>query len=177
MHMKTYLTESARTASPVFETSDVPAHNLAGVLEVIARSIEPLDQIKKALFYRRPIDESKFDNVTRQPGFFDHLDTAEYEGLEVDILHAVVGIITEAGELAEALLSALNFGAFDYTNLKEESGDQLWYLAMLFRSLGTDFETEAKRNIDKLKARFPDKFTVDEAINRDTLAELEVLKT
>ena len=176
MHMKTYLTESARTASPLFDTTQIDAWQVAGILNIVAKSIEPLDAAKKALFYGREINPAVMNRLHVTDGFYGHIG-ARFEGLDVDLIHAILGIITEAGELAEALLKAMNTGEFDETNLREEGGDQLWYLAMKFRALGTTFEREAERNIAKLKTRFPDKFNQDEAINRDLLAEEAVLKT
>lgn len=175
MDMKTYLAESERTVSPVFDTSVVNAYDLAGVLEVIARTVEPLDQIKKTIYYRRELDDNAFEAVCRQEGYYQHIYTAEYDGLDPLILHALLGIITEAGEMAEALVAGLNSGKFDTTNLKEEGGDQLWYLAMLFRQLGTTFEAEGERNIEKLRKRFPHKFDENFANVRNLAAEREVL--
>jgi NTP pyrophosphatase (non-canonical NTP hydrolase) len=93
------------------------------------------------------------------------------------ILHASFGLITESAELLDAIKRASFYGKeLDLTNVKEEAGDILWYLAILFDAVGTDFETEQKRVIAKLRARFPDKFTEDKAFNRDLAAEREVLE-
>jgi hypothetical protein len=54
--------------------------------------------------------------------------------------------------------------------------DILWYLAILFDELGTDFETEATRVTNKLKTRFPDKFTEETVYNRDLKTERKVLE-
>ena len=92
-------------------------------------------------------------------------------------LHAAIGLVTESGELLDALKKALFYGRpVDITNVKEEAGDILWYLAILFDDLGTDFDTEQKRVIEKLKARFPDKFTEDAVFNRDLETERKVLE-
>ena len=47
---------------------------------------------------------------------------------------------------------------------------------MLFRELDTDFDEVATTNINKLKARFPEKFTQDKAYNRDLDTEREILE-
>lgn len=94
------------------------------------------------------------------------------------VLHASVGLVTESGELLDALKKAMFYGKeLDITNVKEEAGDMLWYLAILFDAIGTDFETEQKRVIAKLKARFPDKFDEVAVANRDLDAERKVLET
>lgn len=91
--------------------------------------------------------------------------------------HAIDGIATEAGELLDAMKKAKYYGKeLDLTNLKEEGGDILWYLALLFDELGTTFEAEMERNNSKLRARFPDKFTQEDALERDLGKEREVLE-
>ena len=93
------------------------------------------------------------------------------------IEHAIDGCVTEAGELQDALKKAKYYGKeLDVVNIKEEAGDILWYLAILFDELGTDFETEMNRVITKLKTRFPDKFTEEDAFTRDLVAERKVLE-
>lgn len=91
--------------------------------------------------------------------------------------HAITGLVTEAAEMADAIKKAKFYGKeLDITNIKEESGDILWYLALLFDAIGTTFEIEQQRVINKLKVRYPDKFTKEEAVNRDLASEREVLE-
>ena len=59
-------------------------------------------------------------------------------------------------------------------NLFEETGDFFWYLAILADEF--DFELAMARNLDKLRARYGDRFTKQKVINRDLKKELEVLK-
>lgn len=93
------------------------------------------------------------------------------------ILHAAIGCVTESGEMLDALKKSIFYGkSLDVVNVKEEAGDILWYLAILFDELGTDFETEMERVINKLKTRFPEKFTEDNAFNRDLTTERKVLE-
>lgn len=93
------------------------------------------------------------------------------------ILHAAIGCVTEAGEMIDAIKKSVYYGRpLDTVNVLEEGSDILWYLAILFDELGTDFETEMNRVISKLKTRFPDKFTEEDAFNRDLVAERKVLE-
>lgn len=93
------------------------------------------------------------------------------------VLHAAMGCVTESGELLDALKKQMFYGKeLDVTNVKEEASDILWYLAILFDELDTTFEEEEIRVINKLKARFPDKFNEDHAFNRDLEKEREVLE-
>jgi len=94
------------------------------------------------------------------------------------LLHAAIGLVTESGELLDAIKKAAFYGkALDTTNIKEEAGDILWYLALLFNAIGTSFESEQERVINKLKVRFPEKFNEDHAEHRDLVAERKVLET
>lgn len=93
------------------------------------------------------------------------------------IIHAAMGCVTESGELLDALKKQMFYGReLDITNVKEEAADLLWYLAILYDELGTDFGTEQERVINKLKARFPEKFNEDDAFDRDLSKEREILE-
>lgn len=104
-------------------------------------------------------------------------ESPNYYPQDPRIIHAAIGLVTESGELIDALKKAMFYGKkLDLTNIKEEAGDILWYLAILFDALGTDFDTEQARVIAKLKARFPEKFTEEKAENRDLVTERAILE-
>lgn len=93
------------------------------------------------------------------------------------VLHAAMGCVTESAELMDALKKQIFYGReLDVVNVKEEAGDILYYLAILFDELDTTFEAEMKRVINKLKVRFPDKFSEKNAFERDLENERESLE-
>jgi NTP pyrophosphatase (non-canonical NTP hydrolase) len=93
------------------------------------------------------------------------------------ILHAVMGMVTEAGELMDAVKRHLIYGApIDRVNIKEENGDSFWYQALLARASGFTFPECMDANIVKLLKRFPEKFTEDRALNRDLDEERKALE-
>ncbi len=93
------------------------------------------------------------------------------------LLHAGIGIATESGEFLDALKKSIFYGKeLDKVNLKEELGDLLWYIAIAMDELGTDFETEMRRNIEKLKTRYPKKFEQKRALERNLEKEREILE-
>ncbi len=93
------------------------------------------------------------------------------------ILHAAMGCVTESAELMDALKKQVFYGKdLDMTNVKEEAGDILWYLAILFDELETSFDEEERRVIAKLQARFPSKFSEEDALNRNLVQEREILE-
>lgn len=163
--MKNYLVDSARTASNTYFTDKATEKEVKDTFERFAATGEMLDNQKRRLFY------GKGDALSG-----DDVDGFSIEGLNGNIVHAIYGLCTEAGEISEAFLKAAKTGEFDEVNLKEEAGDLLWYLAMLFRELDTDFTDVASTNINKLKARFPEKFTQDKAYNRNLDTEREILE-
>jgi NTP pyrophosphatase (non-canonical NTP hydrolase) len=64
----------------------------------------------------------------------------------------------------------------DTVNLMEECGDICWYLAIILHELGYTWAEVWKRNIEKLKARYGDKFTETRAEDRDLEKEREILE-
>lgn len=90
----------------------------------------------------------------------------------IDLLHAAMGVSTEAGELLDVLKKFLAYGKpMDKVNILEECGDIEWYLAIIYRRFNVTKEEVLEMNINKLKKRFPDKFDADQAINRDLTKE------
>ena len=97
-----------------------------------------------------------------------------YTNLDVDlcpseqwILHAQIGIASEAGEIADALKKHFIYGQdLDCDNIHEECGDLLWYIALMLEATGSDMETVMLDNIEKLKIRYPEKFTEEHAAKR-----------
>lgn len=93
------------------------------------------------------------------------------------LLHAGIGLSTEAGELLDALKKHIFYGKeLDKVNLAEEMGDLFWYMAILADELGFEFESVMERNITKLKARYGEKFSEEKAENRDLNTEREILE-
>ena len=107
---------------------------------------------------------------TCSDGFHPHLVAPQ-------LLHASMGLVTEAGEFQDALKRALFYGKpLDPVNLIEELGDVAWYIAIACDHLGVSLEETFGINIAKLKKRFPDKFTQHAALFRDLEGEYEALK-
>lgn len=93
------------------------------------------------------------------------------------VIHAIMGIGSEAGELQDALKRHLFYGKpIDRTNLKEECGDLLWYIALLLDAAGFTMAETMRANITKLQLRYPGKFNFEDALNRDLEAERAALK-
>jgi NTP pyrophosphatase (non-canonical NTP hydrolase) len=112
---------------------------------------------------------------TNSPYFFPTDLASSHK--DIDILHAALGIATEAGELLDPFKKAMFYGkSIDLVNIDEEVGDILWYVAIYLNARGLTFEQVMQQNIDKLRTRYPEKFTSEQAINRDLDAERETLE-
>ncbi len=73
-----------------------------------------------------------------------------------------LGLAGESGEVADLVKKVVGHGHdLDKGKLLKELGDVLWYVAMTAECLGADLETVARLNVDKLRARYPEGFTVE----------------
>ena len=75
-----------------------------------------------------------------------------------DLLHWVLGINGEAGEIAEKVKKIIRdkggeVSEADKAEMAKEIGDVLWYLAVFADHLGLSFNEIAKSNLDKLQSR------------------------
>jgi NTP pyrophosphatase (non-canonical NTP hydrolase) len=93
-----------------------------------------------------------------------------------------LGLVTEAGELTDVLKKYLIYGKpIDWTNVSEELGDSQWYTALAIDVTGevvqgVTWEGIFDQNIAKLKARYPEKFTEQAALNRNLESERRILE-
>jgi NTP pyrophosphatase (non-canonical NTP hydrolase) len=101
----------------------------------------------------------------------------------LELLHAAIGMATEAAELLDMLKKHVYYGKdIDLINLEEELGDSNWYQALAIsaaRAKGhsTSFQQICDKNIAKLKKRYAGKFSETKAENRDLDAEREILES
>lgn len=94
------------------------------------------------------------------------------------LLHAGMGLCTESGEFVDMLKKHILYGKdLDEVNLAEEIGDIFWYAALACDELGVSFESVMQKNIEKLRARYPNKFTEHDAIHRDLDKERKILES
>lgn len=103
-------------------------------------------------------------------------DRLSKDGLK-RLLHAGMGLSTEAGEFLDALKKHIFYGKeLDRVNLAEEMGDVFWYCAIVSSELGINFEEVMEKNIAKLKARYGEKFSEEKAETRDLSKERDILE-
>jgi len=95
----------------------------------------------------------------------------------VRLLHAAMGLSTEAAELLDMLKKHIFYGRpLDLVNAAEEVGDNQWYAGLAIDVLRTTMDELLTMNINKLRLRYPEKFRESDAINRDVDKERELLE-
>lgn len=132
---------------------------------------EFLDRIKKYVFY------------TRQDGLVeDQLPPVWPTGEKKEkiqqlarMLHGLIGVGTEHGELAEEIIDYIegNKPNLDTNHIAEEVFDIIWYLNVILHVIGMNIPDVCERGIAKLQERYPKKFTEEDAEHRDPAKEME----
>lgn len=108
---------------------------------------------------------------------FDAIGSRLAEVRNQRLLHAGIGLATEAGEFLDALKKHVFYGKdLDTVNLSEEMGDLFWYCAIIADELGVNFADIMETNIAKLKARYGDKFSEKKAQERNLEVERNILE-
>jgi len=108
---------------------------------------------------------------------FDSISTRLNDKRALRLLHGSCGIATEAGELLDALKKHIFYGKeIDTVNIIEEIGDLMWYSAIILDELGVEFEDVMEKNINKLKARYGEKFSETSANVRNLDKERKILE-
>lgn len=193
---KQYIKDATRTES-VPESIVLERNYLIGALKMTVASAQILDLLKKKAFYRnKPLEgealieqEAADAKILGQAcnladdgiGMIElqyHKPVAKEDlNLDVRLFHAIVGLSTETAEIIEALLGLVDQDEpIDRVNILEELGDLNWYQAIAIDALGGNLGSILDTNINKLKKRYPDKFTDSAANNRDLFSEREVLE-
>ena len=84
--------------------------------------------------------------------------TALYPNLGQNYIYPTLGLVGEAGEVAEKVKKVIRDknGIFDEESkngIKKELGDVLWYLSNLCNEFDFNLEDVASQNLEKLKLR------------------------
>lgn len=173
-----YQAETDKTASNAYDGSTTPLSELASDLRIFIAAAQKLDKHKKVLFRKRSRSEVGFLPSSEIDPWnpVASVQTVFVLG-EEDLLHGIIGVATESGELAEIAYNRLiRNDEIDITNVREEIGDVLWYISRLIKYAGTTWLTEMKRNINKLRLRHGATFDTHKDANRDLDAERRLLE-
>lgn len=83
---------------------------------------------------------------------------AIYPDIDRNFVYPVLGLVGEAGEVAEKIKKALRddkgkISPERLEDIRKEMGDVLWYLAQLATELGLSLSNVAEHNLTKLQSR------------------------
>ena len=86
------------------------------------------------------------------------LRTAAPKDKKDEVFHLILGLVGEAGEIAEKAKKivrdkASDFSQLDKDDLAKELGDVLWYVTVLADYFDVSLEEVAEKNIAKLASR------------------------
>ena len=83
------------------------------------------------------------------------------------LINGVMGLCGESGEAIDIVKKHLAQGhPLDKEALVRELGDIAWYLAETAYALDTDLSSVLEGNIEKLRRRYPDGFSVEQSMER-----------
>jgi len=184
MQLELFVEDALKTESKI-EKVKLNENLFKETITILIHAGAILDQIKKNVFYNKPYNlDGLVDNTYALNNAINSLssidinavvDNATEFPINPRIFHSIVGIQTEATELLEAL--DITKMELDNINIAEEFGDLDWYKAIGVDELGINWDTVLETVIAKLKARYPNKFTSEDAINRNLDKEREILDT
>ena len=170
-----YVQLATKTESPVTEEMKVRlSKSYNYLIDIFKKQVElgtELDILKKYIYYGKgsiPTDNRNCSSKELEKVTDDSF---------IRLLHGVVGVTTEATEMIEALSSyLLTEKELDLANISEENGDAYWYQAIINDVTNTEMNKVLQTNIEKLAARYPDKFSEQLAINRNLEVERTILE-
>lgn len=144
MSEEDYSLNAARTIPEPFGHLDqIPTGGFHDALYAVSGAGRTLDYFKKALVYgeSRPVPEPLRGTPIN----------VDLTRIPIEVLHGIIGTITEACELADLVLTCIYGGDdFDEINLKEELGDLKWYEDRICRRMGWSHGDVRATNIAKL---------------------------
>lgn len=172
------------------------------VLSAAIQMGEVLNLAKRTIFYGKDFDSEKVRELGEDIAGYgqliyqlsDHLaikndrdnfetlpdaaKTVDPKNVDLRLLHAAIGIYTEAAEALELVRDQLEGKPFDTVGWGEEiGGDVSWYQALGHDAAGTDEGVEREKNIRKLEKRNRGQtFNAEATINRDVEAERAILE-
>lgn len=85
---------------------------------------------------------------------------------EETFFHAIHGMAAEVGEIHSLYQKFYQGHEVDAEHIMKEVGDLLWMIAEFCTVHGWELADVAQKNIDKLLARYPDGFKVEQSLHR-----------
>lgn len=118
------------------------------------------------LEYRRPEEENLGIQANQYQSMALRTANQELSSDEM-LLDGLMGLCGEAGEAIDILKKARFQGhELDQKHLAKELGDVAWYLAVASFAIDMSLDEIFRENIQKLKERYPDGFSIEKSVER-----------
>ena len=91
------------------------------------------------------------------------LTAKKFDNPEIEISTWGLGVTGEAGDIASCIKKTFAHKNDVKEGIKENIGDMFWYTAMICNFFNWDMEEILRQNIEKLKKRYPQGFTIEDA--------------
>ena len=182
MNNQNYLIESEKTEKKFPDGLKVQQGTLEGTIGLFESVMHMgflVDVLKKHFIYDKSMDEmgdlveKHLSNLAKAQARMDQDDgeLIELDQDRAEVFHALLGLVSELSEVIEIVVPYLQGKEMDANHLSEEIADAHWYYSILNRKFNINPDESLSANIAKLKARYPDKFSSDNALNRNLDAE------
>ena len=87
----------------------------------------------------------------------------KFETDEKEILTWGLGVAGEAGDVVSCIKKTFSHNNDQKLGIRENIGDTMWYIAMICNFFNWDMDKVLEENIEKLKKRYPNGFTFEDA--------------
>lgn len=154
-----------------FKLSNTQIALLCDQLQALNGPSLALDHFKRVITYG---DKPRMNPC---PLYCGQIQSEEVHRVNGDLIHGLLGKITEALELAPVLFKLLTMGSYDPVNLTEELGDDEFYTDLVRQAAQIPRQEVLSTNVLKLVDRYNGMtFDADRALNRDLDSERQVLE-
>lgn len=87
--------------------------------------------------------------------------------------HALMGLISEVGEICACFQKIHQGHPLILNDVIDELGDLMWFVAEFCDVMRVSMEEVAERNIEKLRARYPEGFSEAQSIHRNAASVVQ----
>jgi NTP pyrophosphatase (non-canonical NTP hydrolase) len=109
------------------------------------------------------------DSIDRYQELAARTKAAYDEDPKFELAIMALGLAGEAGELADYIKKVVGHGhEMDQNRVVKEMGDVYWYLAAIASWMDVDSSLILQANIQKLTERYPDGFSTERSVNRES---------
>lgn len=152
------LTEGASTEISRWENNRMPMDNKSLIKIATAFGESVYDMFPEA-FKRPPLTLDEYQQLSKRT-----MNTAL--NFEETSRHALHGMASEVGEIHGLFQKFYQGHEVDAEHVMKEVGDLLWMIAEFCTVHGWSMGAVAQKNVDKLKARYPQGFCAEQSLHR-----------